>query len=721
LELNSTDRRNDRQFWYYTIILVTACSLVLLAILAPHIAAMQSSTLAVGDVAENDYIAPYSLSYESELLTERQRENAIAAVSPVYTQQDTTIARIQLEKLRSVLAFISMVRDDEYANLQQKLSDLAAIEQIVLDLDMAEGIMGLGETRWQIIQQEATKVLEEVMRNTVRIDRIEETRRNLANLVSLTLPENQARIAASLAAAFITANSVYDDTLTQNARQRAADQVEPVVQSYVAGQTIVSRGSVITPIVMEALEEFDLTGVRGYWQEVVSAVVLSSLMGGFFVVYFRRNPTLLSNQRGFIIFIGLFFIFLFGARLTIPGHTILPYLYPTMAFSLTMAVLFRAELALVSVIPLSILISYGLPNALELTLFYILGSFFGVLTLKRIQRLSSFVWSGGSIAIAGALILFLLRLSDPTTDLIGLVTLVGAGIVNGMLSIFLTILLQLVAGHFLGLSTPLQLIELSRPDHPLLQFILRNAPGTYQHSLQVANLAEQAAERIGADALLTRVGALYHDAGKALNPMFFIENQMSGAENPHNTLDPETSAMTIIQHVTEGMELARKHRLPEAIRSFVTEHHGSQVTQYQYVKAVEAAGGDEDKVNLEKFRYPGPRPQSKETALLMLADACEARLRAGRPKNEDEMRVMIEEVVQGRIKSGELDDTAMTVQDLRKVIDSFVETLRGVYHPRIEYPTMPPKQLPPGSDSEPEMEDAAPTQPANSANSGRSV
>ena len=693
MNFSSPVGQNRHPSWFFSLVFVASCLLVLLAILAPRIAAMQNSALSIGDVAEDDFIAPYSKTYESQLLTERQRETVVAGISPIYTQQDATIARIQLEKLRSVLSFISAVRADEYATLQQKLSDLAALQQLELNLDTAEAILALSEIRWQIIQQEATKVLEEVMRNTIRSDRIEETRSSLANLVSLTLPENQAEIAATLAAAFITANSVYDATLTENARETAAEQVQPVVQTYVAGQTIIPRGSVITAITMEALEEFDLTGVRGYWQEVGSAVLLSLLMGGFFVVYFRRNPALLSDQRGFFTFIGIFLLFLFGARLLIPGHTILPYVYPTMAFSLTIAILFRSELALVSVIPLSVLIAYKLPNSLELNLFYIISSFFGVLTLRRAQRLSSFVWSGASMAVAGALTLFLFRLSDPSTDLVGLLTLTGVGIINGMISIFLTLLLQLVAGQFLGLSTPLQLIELSRPDHPLLQFILRNAPGTYQHSLQVANLAEQAAERIGADALLTRVGALYHDAGKALNPIFFIENQIAGAENPHNSLDPETSALTIIQHVNEGMELAKKYRLPEAIRSFVTEHHGSQVTRYQYVKAVEAAGGDENLVNMDKFRYPGPRPQSRETALLMLADACEARLRAGHPKTDEEIRIMIEEIVQGRIKSGELDDTDLTLQDLHKITESFVETLRGVYHPRIEYPSLPPKTI----------------------------
>jgi putative nucleotidyltransferase with HDIG domain len=219
-----------------------------------------------------------------------------------------------------------------------------------------------------------------------------------------------------------------------------------------------------------------------------------------------------------------------------------------------------------------------------------------------------------------------------------------------------------------------------------LQFFLRNAPGTYQHSLQVANLAEQAAERIGADALLTRVGALFHDVGKAMNPTFFIENQLPGSINTHDDLDPADSSAAITRHVLDGVTLARKHRLPSRIDDFILEHHGTMLTRYQYSKAVEAAGGDESKVDPKKFRYPGPRPRSRETALLMLADGVEARVRAARPKDEDELRGIVRAAIEQAQKSGQLDNTQLTLRDLNAIFESFVTTLRGAYHPRIEYP-----------------------------------
>jgi putative nucleotidyltransferase with HDIG domain len=257
----------------------------------------------------------------------------------------------------------------------------------------------------------------------------------------------------------------------------------------------------------------------------------------------------------------------------------------------------------------------------------------------------------------------------------------------------IALLLQYFLAQTLGLTTALQLIEISRPDFPLLQFFLRNAPGTYQHSLQVANLAEQAAELIGADALLTRVGALFHDVGKSMNPTFFIENQPQGEMNTHEDLDPAESAAVIIAHVPDGVALARKHHLPRRIDDFIFEHHGTMLTRYQYNQAVERAGGDKSKVDESKFHYPGPRPRSRETALLMIADGSEARARAERPQDEEAMRKIVLSTIEQAQKQGQLDDTPLTLRDLGIITDAFVTILRGTHHPRISYPKEAPATM----------------------------
>jgi putative nucleotidyltransferase with HDIG domain len=292
------------------------------------------------------------------------------------------------------------------------------------------------------------------------------------------------------------------------------------------------------------------------------------------------------------------------------------------------------------------------------------------------------------MAIAGAGIAMLIAFRFPFTQMDGvaLLQLTGAAIFSGLASSSIALLLQYFLAQSLGLTTALQLIEISRPDFPLLQFFLRNAPGTYQHSLQVANLAEQAAELIGADALLTRVGALFHDVGKALNPMFFIENQPQGQMNTHEDIDPAESAAAIIAHVVDGVALARKHKLPRRIDDFILEHHGTMITRYQYNQALELVNNDPTKVDIEKFRYPGPRPRSRETALLMLADGSEARARAERPQTEEDLRRIVLSTIESAQKQGQLDNTQLTLRDLSIITDSFVSILRGTHHPRIAYP-----------------------------------
>jgi putative nucleotidyltransferase with HDIG domain len=264
----------------------------------------------------------------------------------------------------------------------------------------------------------------------------------------------------------------------------------------------------------------------------------------------------------------------------------------------------------------------------------------------------------------------------------------GAAVFNGAVSASLALILQYIFASQLGLVTPLQLLEISRPDHPLLQLFLRNAPGTYQHSLQVSNLAEQAAETIGADQLLVRVGALFHDCGKTANPQFFIENQLPDAINTHDDMDPLEAARIVIMHVTDGLALARKYRLPPRIMDFISEHHGTLSTRYQYNRAVEAAGGDASKVDLNQFRYPGPCPQSRETAILMLADGVEARTRAEHPSDEAALRAIIHRVIDYCQQDGQLDFTRLTLGDLHLISESFVSTLRGTFHVRVEYPKL---------------------------------
>lgn len=645
-----------------------------------------TESLALGDVSSQDILAPVSVSYQSEVLTEQKREEAASAVDLQYSSPDTSIARNQAGQLRDALNYINTVRSDAYASHEQQVADLAALQNINLTSESINMLLELGDTSWQAVQQESITVLEQVMRSTIREDRLEETRRTVPALVSLSLSEDQADLVTELVSAFVAANSLYSQDLTDQMREAARQEVDPVTKSYIPGETVVQRGQVITAENLEALEELGLLADQITWQDYASVLSLVTVNFAFVAVYFSQRPDLRSNRPSLILVSALFLVSLIGARLLIPGRTVIPYMFPVAGFSMLVAALVSSRAALILAFPLSILTAYNLPYDLELTLYYLFGCAFGVLLIRNVQRLLTFLWAGVGVSIAGIAVVLTFRLIDPSSDIIGIVTLIGAAGFNGIASAALTIFLQFFLAQVLGFTTTLQLIDISRPDHPLLQFILRNAPGTYQHSLQIANLAEQAAEAINADALLTRVGALYHDAGKARLPYYFIENQVDGAHNPHDDLPPTESAAIIIRHVTDGVELVSKYRLPKSIKDFVLEHHGTMITRYQYHKALEAAGGNAQQIDMETFRYPGPKPQSKETALVMLADGVEARSRAERPENEDAIYALVKDVVNNRLNAGQLDDTDLTMTDLNAAIESFVTTLRGIYHPRIQYP-----------------------------------
>lgn len=677
-----------REF-FVGLVFLLFCGFILLALLIPMLSDFTGSPLTVGDVAPYDIHAPYAITYQSQILTARQQDAAASEVSLVYSPADTNIARQQLERLRNTLTYINSVRADAYATQDQKSSDLAALDGVQLSRDTIKGILSLSVSRWQSVSQETTSILDQLMREPIREDQLTAVDQRIPSMVSLSFSEDQAKIITELVQALVVPNSLYNEQLTEAARQEARDSIAPVARSFMANETIIQGGRVITIADYEALQQFGLAEPKNRWQEIVSSLGLTCLSAAVFIFYFRRNPSLFSGTRGirkFTILVMLFLIFLFVARITIPGHAVIPYVYPVMGFALTVSALFSAELALISVVPLAFLIPYNLPDAQVLTLYYLLGSMFGVFALRKAHRLTSFFWAGAAIAISGALVAIAYRIIQPAADWIGMATLAIAAVINGIASASIALILHYYLAQFIGKTTALQLVELSRPDHPLQQLLMRNAPGTYQHSLQLANLVEQAAEAIGADAMLARVGALYHDIGKIINPYFFIENQLPGNVNPHNDLDAETSAATIIRHVSDGLELARRYHLPRQIYDFIEQHHGTTITRYQYIRALEVAGMNKEAVDENKFRYSGPRPSTNEIALLMLADTCEARMRAERPKDEAGLQELIRSVVKDKLEIGELDDTQLTLRNLEEIVDSFTSTLRGVYHPRIQYP-----------------------------------
>lgn len=669
------------------LLLATTAVIAFFTLILPSSLRADILPIQTGQVAQQDLLAPESVQYESQILTAQKRQQAADAVAPVYTAIDQRIARKQIEKIKTLFVRIDLIRKDATLKLEDKKLKLQSDAELLLTPESLDYLIAISDTRWITVQNESIRVLEQIMRSTVREDNLIRAQALIASFITLELTEDQAALAEQLVNPFIVPNSFYSAAETDAARTAAYNAAEPVMITYAKGEIVVRRGTIVTDAQFEALEQVGLIQQRDVLTDSISAGALVSIFIAFITLYFiQRKPGYLFDARSLILIAFLFLFFLIVARITIPGRVVLPYLYPLAAFALLISTLFGIGGGLILSLALSLLAAYGQPP--DLLIYYMLGSIFGVLALGKARRISAFFWAGLAITLTGIGIVIAYRVPADQLDWIGLLTLIGASIFNGFASASIALLLQYFLAEIVGLTTPLRLLELLRPDASLLQHFLRTAPGTYQHSLQVSNLAEQAAEAIGANTLLVRVGALYHDCGKSANPAFFVENQIPGQINSHDDLDPQIAAQTIIKHVHDGITLARKYRLPTRIQDFILEHHGTLAARYHYNRAVESAGGDKTKVDESLFRYPGPKPRSRETALLMLADGVEARTRAERPKDEAALRSIIRRVIEYCQQDGQLEDTRLTLRDLTTITDTFVSALRGIYHPRIEYPKL---------------------------------
>jgi cyclic-di-AMP phosphodiesterase PgpH len=318
----------------------------------------------------------------------------------------------------------------------------------------------------------------------------------------------------------------------------------------------------------------------------------------------------------------------------------------------------------------------------------LIGGLVAIYAVSRVSQRSDLAKAGlyvaaSNTAVIISLFLFMGNLSLEYGFLRDLGYALVAGIANGLLSSIIAIGMLPYLESAFGVTTAITLLELSNPNHPLLRQLLSRAPGTYYHSMMVCNLAEAAAEAVGADALLTRAGAYYHDIGKLKRPYFFTENQLSG-RNPHEKISPNLSALIIGAHVKDGVELARKHRLPSVITDIIRQHHGSSLISFFYQQALEANG--QENVSIDKFRYEGPLPQTKEAAIIMLADAVEAGIRSLSKPAGSRVETLIRRIIKEKLNDNQMDESDLTLKELDQIGDAFVNIMAGIYHTRIEYP-----------------------------------
>jgi len=621
----------------------------------------------------------------SDVETRLAREEAAARVSEVYTLPDPSVAARQLELLGIIQEAVTAAREVPGLTIEERLALLPELPEIDLADDAWRAMLEISDSDWQALVAESTRVLSLVLSSEIRPSDLSRARLDVQRLMAYTLSPRDRDIVTALVSKLVVPNSFLDTEATEQKREEARSQVTPIVRTVLAGEAIVREGEIVTDRTYEKLQVLGLTEEDKDWRTQAADLGLALLVVVVLVLFTARVfPSLIDHPRQQMLLVSVLAIIAIGARLLIPGHVLMPFIFPCAAAAMLVTLFVDVRVGSLVAVVSALIVASVAGGSMELLVYTLVGCAVGALCMMGTEQLSTFFVATGLLALANVGILLLYGVRGNDYDTLGLLQLAGAGTLNALLSTALAFVAYAFTGRVFGITTSLQLMELARPTHPLFRQLLIKAPGTYHHSILIANMAESAAEAIGADALLTRVGAYYHDVGKTLRPYFFAENQADG-QNPHKKLDPRTSAEIIIGHTTEGLGLARRYHLPAKVTAFIPEHHGTTLAAYFYRQAVEASR-DGEELDEGAFRYPGPKPQSRETAIVMLADAVEAWSRANRPTTQAEMERLIRQVINDRLISGELDETDLTLKDLDRIRQAFASILAGVYHPRVQYP-----------------------------------
>ncbi len=686
--------RNDA-----TRLLIAAAVLVgaMTAILGIDILPQESLQLQTGDLAPRDIVAPRALSFDSEVQTEEARAAARAAVPNQYDFTSDKAIAIAAEQQ---LAFDTRVdRVDAAFDLELTTEERRAfLETAIPNLPETSRatLLELDRGRWQAVRDEASRVLDATLRTELKDDEVAEARTRLDGRMAGDLSEAERMLAADLIRPLLVPNSSFSEEATEAERNRVAAAVAPVVVTIAQNQVIARGGE---PLTAADIETIDALGLGDDAVDVASFAgwfLLSVLLVGMLLVWLWRFRPALWHRDNVLLLIGLLLV---GATLAMKitaDRSILPFFLPTAAIGMLLAILLDSSVAVIVMSIVAIVGGTVGGVSLEYATYIFLGGLAGIVGVRKGDRLQVFVQAAIAVFVVNAMVVSVFSLLG-ARDLRGVLELWFASGVAAAGSSIAAVGTFAVLGSVFGILTVFQLLELANPSQPLLRRLLVETPGTYHHSLMVGNLAERAAEAIDADPLVTRVAAYYHDVGKLANPLAFIENQ-AGGENIHDQLEPEVSAGVLKQHVADGIDIAYAAKLPKALIAYIPQHHGTAIMSYFYARAREQAaepyGGlttvegakAAAAVDERKFRHMGPKPQTREAALIMLADGVEASVRSLASRDEPAIRAMVTRIIEERIADGQFDECDLTLRDLERIKTAFVEQLLGMYHTRVAYP-----------------------------------
>ena len=639
-------------------------------------------------ISKKDVIAEKTLTVVDVKRTEQHKKEVAQKVDPVFTAAEDDFIRNNLETLESSIIQIRK-KEVEPAVKEEELSILFDISDSSRKSFVISFFLKTDEHTLRESFDKANLTLANILRTGISEKDFENNdieRIITENLVS-NISKRQITIVKALLGQILVPNLVIDEFATEIARKNAENSVKPYETTFQKGDKIVFEGEPVTQLKRDALRQAGYNVYELNWQgllAIFALVVVATFIYIFYMKYFAK-PFLEPKYFAITAFLS---ILLSSVAVVMPtGFT--PYILPIPAFVILLSIFITPRVAYVAMTVLLAVLAVGMQYSAQFVVTFLLLSLIAMVTVSQIRysRRFDLIKAGLIVSAAGLLILLSIYVLEKCLiDVSNTLIMKDAFyiVINGIVSsMFVFWSIPVFEGMF-NIITPYGLAELADHNQPLLKQLLRDAPGTYHHSLMVSNLCEAAAEAIGANPILARVGAFYHDIGKLQRPLFFIENQSYfGIDNPHKNHNPRVSKMLITAHPKDGVEFAKKAGLPPIINNFILQHHGEGLVSYFYNEAVKEEGAEN--VKEDQFRYPGPKPNMKETAILMLADAIESAVRSFKNPTSEDIDNIIDKIIVERLNDGQLSDSPLTLRDIKVIAATFSRILRGMQHERIKY------------------------------------
>ena len=639
-------------------------------------------------ISKRDIIAQKTLTVEDVKRTEQHRKEVAQKIEPVMAPAEDDFIKTNLQTLQSSVMQIrrknvELAIKKEELGILFDLSDNSKRDFIINFLLKADDNI-LHEV-FDKSNLTLTNILHDgITEKDYERDNIDQIILN--NMVS-NVSKRQVSVIKAMLEQVIVPNLVVDEFATEIARKNAQNSVKPYEVVFQKGDKILFEGEPVTRLKRDALRQAGYNVYQLNWQGLAAIYIIVFIGTFLFLSYmkFFEKDFMQPRYLSIAAFLSLL-IALIGVLIP-TGFS--PYVIPIPAFLILLSIFTKPRIAFVASVILLSVMSIGYQYNIQYLVAFLLLSILSAIAVSQIRYAErvDVIKTGFYIGIAGLIIVLSIYILEKCLIEVDNVLLLKNCVYilfNGIFSAVIASGLMPLFESAFKIITPYGLAELGDHNQKLLKRLQMDAPGTYHHSLMVSNLCEAAAEAIGADPILARVGALYHDIGKLKRPLFFVENQSYFLiENPHNKFTPRISKMIITAHPKDGLEIAKEYHLPQVIQNFIIQHHGEGLASYFYNQAVKEEGAEN--VKEEQFRYPGPKPNSKETAILMIADAVESAVRSLKNPTPEEIEGMINKIIVERLNDGQLSDSPLTLKDIKTIASTFSRILRGMQHNRIKY------------------------------------